>query len=137
MKLLFLCVANSARSQIAEGLAKQMLNSNVEIQSAGSEPSGKVHPGAVSIMENCGIDISTQTSKSVDDLPPDFIKNVDCVITLCTDEVCPAILSPVKKIHWPVPDPAAFKGDEQVTAFTHARDFIKEKIESEFNEFLR
>ena len=77
MNILFLCVANSARSQMAEGLAKSMLGKNHNIQSAGSIPSGEVHPNAVMTMDDIGIDIREQYSKSIDDLDKDFIDNLD------------------------------------------------------------
>ena len=74
MNILFLCVANSARSQMAEGLAKSMLGTEHNIQSAGSIPSGEVHPNAVKAMDDLGIDIRDQYSKSTEDLDEDFIK---------------------------------------------------------------
>ena len=91
MNLLFLCVGNSARSQIAEGLAKHMFGKGHNIQSAGSEPSGKVHNGAIKTMNDIGIDISKHTSKSIEDLDDEFINNLDYVITLCAEEVCPVL----------------------------------------------
>ena len=75
MNILFLCVANSARSQMAEGLAKSMLGQGHNIQSAGSIPSGEVHPNAIIAMDEIGIDIRDQFSKSTDDLDKDFINN--------------------------------------------------------------
>ena len=74
MNILFLCVGNSARSQIAEGLAKEMLPTKFTIKSAGSSPSGFIHEGAFSIMKEIGIDISKQTSKGINDLDKEFIK---------------------------------------------------------------
>ena len=68
MNILFLCVGNSARSQIAEGLAKEMLGSSHNIQSAGSNPTGNIHPSAICTMKEIGIDISHQRSKSIDNL---------------------------------------------------------------------
>ena len=73
MNILFLCVANSARSQMAEGLAKSMLGSEHNIQSAGSIPSGEVHPNAVNAMDDIGIDIRQQYSKSIEDLDEHFL----------------------------------------------------------------
>ena len=80
MNILFLCVANSARSQMAEGLAKSMLGQGHNIQSAGSIPSGEVHPNAVIAMDEIGIDIRDQFSKSTDDLDKDFIDNLYTII---------------------------------------------------------
>src|SRR3989344_9278941 len=104
MNILFMCVANSARSQIAEGLARQIFP-NSEVKSAGSHP-GQLNPIAVMVMNEIGIDISRHYSKSYDDLPPKFIVSLDHVITLCADEVCPTMVSKAKKLHWPFPDPA-------------------------------
>ena len=105
MNILFLCVANSARSQMAEGLAKSMFGKEHNIQSAGSMPSGEVHPNAVMAMDDIGIDIRNQYSKSTDDLDKDFIDNLDFAITLCAEEVCPIINSNAKKLHWLNADP--------------------------------
>ena len=91
MNILFLCVANSARSQMAEGLAKSMLGTEHNIQSAGSIPSGEVHPNAVKAMDDLCIDIREQYSKSTEDLDEDFLSNLDYAITLCAEEVCPII----------------------------------------------
>ena len=106
MNILFLCVANSARSQMAEGLAKSMLGTNHNIQSAGSIPSGEVHPYAVKTMDDVGIDIRDQYSKPIDDLDINFFDNLDYVITLCAEEVCPVLNSEAQKLHWVNADPA-------------------------------
>ena len=84
MTILFMCVANSARSQLAEGLAYQIFP-DAEVQSAGSHP-GKLNPYAVKVMGEIGIDITKHYSKSVDDLPPELIAGLDYVITLCNEE---------------------------------------------------
>ena len=106
MNILFLCVANSARSQMAEGLAKSMLGQGHNIQSAGSTPSGEVHPNAVIAMDEIGIDIRDQFSKSINDLDKDFIDNLDFAITLCAEEVCPVLPSKAQNLHWMNEDPA-------------------------------
>jgi len=106
MNILFLCVANSARSQMAEGLAKSMLGSEHNIQSAGSIPSGEVHSHAVIAMDEIGIDIRDQYSKSTDDLDKSFIDSLDFAITLCAEEVCPVIPHSAKSLHWMNEDPA-------------------------------
>lgn len=129
MKILFMCVANSARSQLAEGLAKQIFP-NFEIQSAGSHP-GKLNPYAVTVLQEIGIDISKHYSKSYDDLPKEFTENIDYVITLCAEEVCPMIISKAKKLHWPFPDPAskeALTEFEFLERFRQARDNIKARL---------
>jgi arsenate reductase len=128
MKILFLCVANSARSQMAEGLAKSLLGNNIAIESAGSEPSGKVHPDAITVMKEEGIDISKHTSKFDDDLPVSFLSDLDYVITLCAEEVCPTMASNAKKLHWGMPDPAAAPDSERLDSFRTIRDQIKEKL---------
>ena len=127
--ILFMCVANSARSQMAEGLAKKVFGSNAVIESAGSEPS-KVNPLAIKAMQELGIDISRHHSKSTDDLSPKFIVQLDYVITLCAEEVCPMMVSKAKKLHWPHPDPAGKPGteEEQLQRFRDARDAIHEKM---------
>ena len=126
MNILFLCVANSARSQMAEGLAKSMLGKEHNIQSAGSIPSGEVHPSAVITMDEIGIDIRDQFSKSTDDLDKDFIDNLDYAITLCAEEVCPVLPSNAKSLHWMNEDPANNKFNEiQLKhAFSKTRDNI-------------
>ena len=129
MKLLFMCVANSARSQLAEGLARQLFP-DVEIQSAGSQP-GKLNPYAVKVMKEIGLDISKHYSKSVDDLSSEFIAGLDYVITLCAEEVCPMIISKAEKLHWPQLDPATrelLPEAEALQRFRIARDSICERL---------
>ena len=105
MNILFLCVGNSARSQIAEGLAKSMMGPEYNIQSAGSQPSGSVHKNAISTMKEIGIDISDYESKSLEDLDMDFINDIVYIITLCAEEFCPTLNNKAKKIHWVNEDP--------------------------------
>ena len=126
MNILFLCVANSARSQMAEGLAKSMLGQGHNIQSAGSIPSGEVHPNAVIAMDEIGIDIREQYSKSIDDLDKDFLDNIDFVITLCAEEVCPVLNNNAKKLHWlnADPDNKNFSTIELKNSFKTARENI-------------
>lgn len=130
MKLLFMCVANSARSQMAEGLAKNVFGGEVDVQSAGSEPK-TLNPYAVKAMQELGIDISENYSKNVNQLSPKFLAELDYVITLCADEVCPTTLTTAKRLHWPVSDPAGKNGtpEEQLTRFRIARDMIKVNLE--------
>ena len=126
MNILFLCVGNSARSQIAEGLAKEMLGAKHNIKSAGSMPSGYVHKGAINTMNEIGIDISMQNSKAIDDIEDDFMKNLDYVITLCAEEVCPVLNSNAKIINWANEDPANKIYDEihQEILFRRTRENI-------------
>ena len=130
MNILFMCVANSARSQMAEGLAKQFFGDDHTIMSAGSTPSS-VNPYAIKALAELNIDISNQESKSVDNLPEFFVSNLQYVITLCQEEVCPVILSDAKKLHWPFEDPAADQGNDEanLALFTKVRDQIKKRIE--------
>lgn len=124
-----MCVANSARSQLAEGLARHVFP-EAEIQSAGSHP-GKLNSYAVAVMNEVGIDISKQYSKSIDDLSPQFIVGLDYVITLCAEEVCPTMVSKAKKLHWAQPDPATnapLPELEALLRFRVARDAISEKL---------
>ncbi len=104
--ILFLCVANSARSQMAEGIARSMAPASVKVSSAGSRPS-KVNPFAIRALDELGIDIRGHHSKSVDDVDP---SDVDAVITLCAEEVCPVFLGKALRVHWGLPDPAAGPG---------------------------
>ena len=126
MNILFMCVGNSARSQIAEGLAKAMLGKEHQIESAGSIPSGKVHLGAISCMQSIGIDISNQYSKSIDELDSDFMDNLDYIITLCAEEVCPVLPSSAAALHWMHPDPVNVNFDiaQEAEAFEHTRESI-------------
>lgn len=130
MNILFMCVANSARSQIAEGLARQIFP-NADVKSAGSHP-GKLNPYAVAAMKEMGIDISQQYSKSVDDLPPKFIVGINYIITLCAEEVCPTMVAPnAKKFHWPFPDPATkeqLSEEQALKRFRDARDAIHRRL---------
>ena len=126
MNILFLCVANSARSQMAEGLAKSMLGTEHNIQSAGSIPSGEVHPHAVIAMDDVGIDIRSQHSKSVEDLDEDFLNNIDFVITLCAEEVCPTLPKQSKVLRWVNEDPDDSRHSETQlkVSFTKTRESL-------------
>ncbi len=124
MNILFMCVANSARSQMAEGLARHLLSKEHKIMSAGSYPS-RVNPVAIEVMAEEGIDIAHHQSKSVDTINP---QEVDVVITLCADEVCPVFLSKAKRLHWPMPDPVWGSYEQQLQNFRNIRDKIELKI---------
>lgn len=129
--VLFLCVANSARSQMAEGIARALAGDRLSIQSAGSSPS-RVNPLAAQALSEIGIDASAQRSKSVDVI--DRTK-VDTVITLCAEEVCPVYLGSARRLHWPLPDPAGHtEGSEpSLDRFRSVRDELARRIQS----FLR
>jgi arsenate reductase (thioredoxin) len=127
--ILFLCVANSARSQMAEGLARMLFGDRVPVQSAGSEPS-QVNPYAVEVMRELGVDLTKHHSKSVETIDP---STVSTVITLCAEEVCPVFLGKVRRLHWPIPDPAskdaAIPREEMLGRFRTARDAIRGMLE--------
>ena len=125
-RILFLCVANSARSQMAEGLARQILGERAEVLSAGSNPA-PVNPNAIEAMAEIGIDITGQVSKSVDTID---LSGLDLVVTLCSDEVCPILPGQVRRLHWPIADPAAREPGEPQVRFRAARDVIREKIQA-------
>ena len=124
---LFLCVANSARSQMAEGLARTRFGDRVRVASAGSSPA-VVHPLAIAALDELGIDISGQLSKSVATVDP---AAVDLVVTLCAEEVCPAFLGSVKRLHWPLPDPAGGPGSDadRLERFRVVRDEIARRLD--------
>ena len=127
--ILFLCVANSARSQLGEGLARQLFP-GFRIQSAGSRPS-RVNPHAIEALAERGIDASTHTSKPVSDIDP---ASVDLVITLCAEEVCPAFLGKAERLHWPIPDPASedptLTTEDLRARFRAARDEVARRLEA-------
>jgi arsenate reductase len=129
-RILFLCVANSARSQMAEGLARQILGPRAQVQSAGSRPT-QVHPFAIEVMGEVGVDLGGQWSKAVDDIDP---TTVDTVITLCAEEVCPVFLGGAARRHWPIDDPAsrdpALTPDQHLARFRIARDTLAAKLEA-------
>jgi arsenate reductase len=126
--ILFLCVANSARSQLGEGLARHLFP-GFRIQSAGSRPSG-VNPYAIEALGEVGIDASAHTSKPVADIDPAM---VDLVITLCAEEVCPVFLGKAERLHWPIPDPAgddpALSPEDLRSRFRATRDEIRGRLE--------
>lgn len=128
--VLFLCVANSARSQMAEGLARQLFGDAVRVQSAGSAPS-RVNPYAIRAMAEIDVDITTQSSKSVQSIEP---SSVDLVITLCAEEVCPVFLGNVRRLHWPLRDPdrkdEVLSDEERLAFFRVAREEIRERLEA-------
>jgi arsenate reductase len=124
--ILFLCVANSARSQIAEGIGRALAPAGVAVWSAGSHPT-RVRPEAVQVLAEVGIDASRHFSKHVNDIPAD---QIDTVITLCAEEECPLFLGTARRLHWGLPDPAAVVGtaDERLDAFRATRDEIRRRI---------
>lgn len=126
--VLFLCVANSARSQMAEGLARSIFGDDVRVQSAGSAPT-RVNPFAIRALSEIGVDVSQQSSKSVDGIDPG---SIDLVITLCAEEVCPVFLGKARRLHWPLPDPdkknADLDDEQRLSFFRAARDEIARRL---------
>jgi len=133
MEILFVCTGNSARSQMAEAFARHYGKGQLEASSAGIDPKG-LHPLTVKVMAEKGIDVSRQGSKALTD---EMLRKADYVVTVCghADEHCPALPSHVRKLHWPIEDPAILSGqapDEVLAAFRRARD----ELESRVREFL-
>jgi arsenate reductase len=124
--VLILCTGNSCRSHLAEGILKEAAGDLLEVQSAGSNPAGYVHPKAIEGMKEIGIDISDHTSKHMNEF---LNRKVDTVITVCgnADQACPMFPGQVNRHHWGFDDPAHAKGtDEEVTQeFRRVRDQIK------------
>lgn len=127
--ILFLCVTNSARSQMAEGLARRLFGARITVMSAGSQPS-RVNPYAIEVMREIGVDLTSHTSKSVHSIDP---AAVGMVITLCAEEVCPVFLGKARRLHWPIQDPAsldpALSREEVLARFRTARDQIQARLE--------
>lgn len=125
--LVFLCVANAARSQMAEGLARARAPAGWTIYSAGSRPA-RLSTTAVRVMGELGIDISSQRSKGMDEIP---LERADLIVTLCAEEVCPVVLGGhARRLHWPLPDPAATHGEDEarLAAFRATRDELARRI---------
>ena len=124
--ILILCTGNSCRSHLAEGILRSAAGDLVEVQSAGSKPTGAVHPKAIEVMREMGIDISDHRSKHMDEF---FDRQIDTVITVCgnADQACPMFPGQVHRHHWGFDDPARATGtDEEILAeFRRVRDEIK------------
>ena len=137
MNILFLCTGNSCRSQIAEGWAKQFAPAGWSIESAGIEAHGK-NPRAIAVMQEAGVDISSQDSTRVTDA---MLARADLVVTVCghADEHCPALPTTAKKLHWPLNDPAKAEGNEEdvMQVFRASRDDIKDRIKDLLAELQR
>ena len=128
VNILFLCTGNSCRSQIAEGWAQHLGGDQFEIRSAGIEAHGK-NPRAIAVMKEAGIDISGQESTIVSNT---MLEQSDIVVTVCghADEQCPVLPTGVKKVHWPLQDPAKASGSEEevMTQFRLTRDRVKQRV---------
>ncbi len=134
MKVMFLCTGNSCRSQMAEGWARELGKNMIEPYSAGLIAAG-VHPRAISVMKEVGIDISHQKSKEIDE---DLLRKMEVVITLCDNaaEACPWTPPEIKRLHWPIKDPVGTVGTEEkiMQEFRRARDQIRVRIEHVLSE---
>jgi arsenate reductase len=130
LRVLFICTANSARSQMAEGLLRHLAGDRFEVFSAGTRPS-QVNPNAVRAMEEIGIDISSHDSKSADGFTG---QSFDFVITVCDSarESCPFFPGGRVRLHHSFEDPAAAPAEEQMQRFRVVRDQIRSWLETEF-----
>lgn len=128
--ILFLCTGNSCRSQMAEGWTRLLGGDHVLVESAGIEAHGK-NPRAIAVMQEAGIDISGQESTIVSQA---MLDRSDIVVTVCghADEQCPVLPPQVRKIHWPLTDPAKASGteDEIMREFRATRDEVKHRVEN-------
>ena len=122
--ILFLCVKNSARSQMAEGLARSMAPPGYRFVSAGSDP-GTVNPLAIQALAEQRIDISTHRAKGLASVPFD---DVDTIVTLCAEEVCPIVPGEVRRLHWPLPDP------KDLASFRAVRDELRRRLPVLWNQ---
>jgi arsenate reductase len=129
-RVLILCTGNSARSQMAEGLLRDMAGDRFEVSSAGVAPS-RVRPEAIEAMREIDIDISEHRSKSVDEF---LGQSFDYVITVCdnANQQCPMFPGKAERIHWSIPDPAEVAGDQnaRLAAFRSARDELLERLKT-------
>lgn len=128
MNILFLCTGNSCRSQMAEGWARCLGDSSLNVQSAGIESHGQ-NPIAIEVMREAGVDISTQQSTR---LTSDMLASADLVVTVCghADEHCPVLPAAVRKEHWPLQDPAGATGSETEVkdVYRASRDDIRRRV---------
>lgn len=120
INVLFVCVENSCRSQMAEGFARSLGKGKVAAYSAGSSPSATVDPTAIAVMKEKGIDLSNHTSKSVADLP---VQSFDIIVTMGCGDACPA-MSASKRIEWNIPDPQS----HPIGTFRAVRDKIEAHV---------
>jgi arsenate reductase len=125
-KILFVCVENARRSQMAEGFAEVLGREKVAVYSAGSRPSSEIDPLVIEVMKEKGIDLSTNRPKGLNDLPP---IEMDYLITMGCEVTCPAI-SAKRIIEWEIPDP---KG-KSIDVFREVRDLIEDKIRALLSE---
>ena len=137
-KIMFLCTGNACRSQMAEGFARELGKDLMESYSAGLMPADVVHPRAITVMKEVGIDISSQTSKAMD---LKLLGKMDAIVTLCgnAEASCPMTPPGIRRMHWPIDDPAGAAGSEEeiMSAFRKARDEIKGKMAELIHSLVR
>lgn len=121
-RVLFVCVENSNRSQMAEAFARLHGAAIVEAHSSGSRPSGRVNPRAIEFMQEVGCDLTTHTSKSLDDIPPG---QYAAAITMGCGDSCPMVAAEIRE-DWQIPDPKDLPADE----FRRIRDLIESKVKA-------
>ena len=126
MKIVFLCIENSNRSQMAEAFGRMYAPPGAEIYSAGSQPSGRVNPKAIEAMRELGYDMAAHRSKSLNDLPPG---PYDVAVTMGCGDACPATLAK-RRIDWQIPDPREMNEDE----FREVRQLIRDKVQQLLTE---
>jgi len=126
IKVLFVCVENARRSQMAEGFANAFGQGRPEVYSGGSSPSSQIDPLVIEVMKEKGIDLSGKRPKGLNDLPP---VEMDYLVTMGCEETCPAVLAK-QVIEWQIPDP---KG-KPIEVFRQLRDLIEEKVRTLLNE---
>lgn len=136
-RVLILCTGNSCRSQMAEGLWRSMADDEWEVCSAGSEPAGFLHPLAIEVMRERGVDISGQSSKHLREF---MGQEFDLIITVCdgAEKACPSFPGKATRLHWPFDDPARETGDAEPNRrkFRRVRDEIAEQIVAHLEESL-
>jgi arsenate reductase (thioredoxin) len=130
-RVLILCTGNSCRSHMAEGILRAAAGDLLEVDSAGSNPAGYVHPQAIEALREIGLDIAGHTSKHMNEF---LDRDIDTVITVCgnADQACPVFPGQVHRYHWPFDDPAHAEGtDEEIAAeFRRVRDEIRRVFEA-------
>jgi arsenate reductase len=128
LRIVFVCVENARRSQMAQGFAEAFGQGKVEVYSAGSRPSSQIDPLVIEVMKEKGIDLTAKRPKGLNDLPP---IEMDYLVTMGCEETCPAI--PAKKIiEWEIPDP---KG-KSIDVFREVRDLIEDKVRNLLKEII-
>jgi len=129
-RILFLCTGNSCRSHLAEGWLRHLAGDRFEVFSAGAKPTGYVHPLAIKVMAEVGVDISQHRSKSIDEFTR---QSLDLLVTVCDNarESCPTCAGAKRQLHWGFDDPAHATGtdEEKLMVFRRVRDEIRRRIE--------